>query len=270
MKKLALLFSHPEVTLWAHLLPWGHFVIFHSETGSPADTVPGLEWISPNLRQLEVLLRAPQLTLSCPTACVWYLTWAPVCAQHSTAPGCGHCICSVGSCCYVARAWGCEAIAPNYSQTWGLPLMAQGCPKHVWEVSWVCERCNREKAGAQRYCLWCLWSKNRIRKIQLDVCPPPQRATHLFLHPQSLHLAQHPHVWCHHQQDLHTRKPAPLRGSGNTSFHFGQKVHFYRLSVMFKRKRWKYYKTRLNCFFFWEKELEMYCEWMKFFTFCNL
>ena len=106
MKKLALLFSHPEVTLWAHLLPWGHFVIFHSETGSPADTVPGLERISPNLRQLEVLLRAPQLTLSCPTACIWYLTWAPVCAQHSTAPGCGHCICPVGSCCYVARAWG--------------------------------------------------------------------------------------------------------------------------------------------------------------------
>ena len=39
MKKLALLFSHPDVTLWARLLPWGHFVIFHSETGSPADTL---------------------------------------------------------------------------------------------------------------------------------------------------------------------------------------------------------------------------------------
>ena len=181
VKKLALLFSHPEVTLWARLLPWGHFVIFHSGTGSPADTL-SQDW--ENLPKLKATGGPPQSTSAHtePPQCLCLVPDAGLCVP-STAPGCGHCVCPVGSCCYVARAWGCKAIAPTYSQTWDLPLPAQGCPKHVWEVSWVCERCNRRKAGAQRYCLWCLWSKNRIQKIQLDVCPLPREQLTCFCTP---------------------------------------------------------------------------------------
>ena len=84
VKKLALLFSHPEVTLWARLLPWGHFVIFHSGTGSPADTL-SQDW--ENLPKLKATGGPPQSTSAHtePPQCLCLVPDAGTCvcpAQH--------------------------------------------------------------------------------------------------------------------------------------------------------------------------------------------
>lgn len=207
MKKLALLFSHPDVTLWARLLPWGHFVIFPYENGSPADTL-SQDW--ENLHKLRATggpLQSASAHTELPHGlCLVTDVCTCVCPAHSTwlwawqMPSC-----------YVARAWGCVAISPNYSQSWDLPLLAQGSPKHVWEVSWVCGCWQQGKGGfPELLWLWCLWSKNRIQKIQLDVCPFPESNSPIFA-PQSLHLAQHPHVWWPPARPSHQKTSPPHR-----------------------------------------------------------
>lgn len=183
----------------------------------------------------------------------------------STAPSCGFCRCPVNSCCHVARAWGCAANAPSHPQNWDLPLLAQGSPKHVSEVSWACGHRQQGKGGCPGL-LWLsyLWSKSRIQKLQLDGCPLPQEHLTCFC-PQVSAFGPTSMSDATAGRTSTPENPPPSQGLETTSFHFGQKIHFYRLLGLFKRGRWKYYKTRLICFFFWEEELEMYGEPMQLF-----
>lgn len=136
-----------------------------------------------------------------------------MCAQH-TAPGWGHGRCPVFMSPELEDVWPSHptTLRAGTCHSWPRALPNTSEKSHEFVGAG-----NREKAGSQSYSDFGAYGVRIEFRKSSWMCALSQRATHLFL-PPSLCIWPSIPTSDDHQQDLHTRKPAPLTGSGNTSF----------------------------------------------------